>query len=98
MAPEVLLLREKRASIGIGLVFILLAVSVSATAAKHLANATEPSEPFVLMCLSLPSMVVFGALGAAKLWLGSKAQLNSPSLRKVRHLDCTLDYGGFLKV
>ena len=98
MAPEVLLLREKRASIGIGLVFILLAVSVSATAAKHLANATEPSEPFVLMCLSLPSMVVFGALGAAKLWLGSKAQLNSPSLRKVRHLNCALAYGGFLKV
>jgi divalent metal cation (Fe/Co/Zn/Cd) transporter len=79
----VLHLREKRASVGIGLVFIALAITVVATAAKHLAEATEPSEPLMLMGLSLPSVIVFGVLGVAKLWLGSTEQLDSPSMRKV---------------
>lgn len=78
-------MREKRASVGIGLVFIALAVTVVATAATHLVEATKPSEPLMLMGLSLPSVVVFGALGAAKLWLGSAEQLDSPSMRKVHH-------------
>ena len=35
-----------------------------------------------MMMLSIPSVVVFGILGVAKLWLGSKGKLNSAALRK----------------
>lgn len=74
--------REKRASIAIGVTFIFLAVAVVAVAGQHLANSEEPDDPLTLMILSIPSVIVFGVLGIGKLWLGSRAQLDSSSLRK----------------
>jgi len=62
--------REKRASIAIALTFLVLAAAVVSVAAMHLAEEEEPDDPLLLIRLSIPSVVIFGILGGAKLWLG----------------------------
>jgi len=79
---EQLAQREKRASIAIAITFVFLAVAVVSVAGVHFEAEHGPEEPFTLMMLSIPSMVVFGVLGVAKLWIGDKSNLDSPSLRK----------------
>jgi hypothetical protein len=62
--------REKRASIAIAMTFLALAIAVVSVAAVHLSEESEPDSPVVLMALSAPSILIFGALGGIKLWLG----------------------------
>jgi len=79
--PEATLeLREKRASIGIALAFVLLALTVGITSLAHIAEHNVPSNVAALVGVSAPSVVVFTALGAVKLYLGFATR--SPSLKK----------------
>lgn len=59
-------LREKRASIGIAMMFIVLAVTVGVSASIHLDEAEPPKDASSLIALSAPSVVVFLALGMLK--------------------------------
>jgi len=80
-APEAVLeSREKRASIGIAMSFIILGIVVGGVAIKNLVKQHQPSRPDVLINLAIPSIVILSALGVAKLHLGYK--IDSPSLRK----------------
>lgn len=79
--PEATLeLREKRASVGIALAFVVLAITVGATAAEHVAEKTAPTSEAALLGVSAPSVVIFLALAAIKQWLGFATK--SPSLKK----------------
>lgn len=73
-------LREKRASVGIALAFVVLAITVGGTASAHLAEHNVPSNVAALLGISAPSVVVFSTLGAIKLHLGFATR--SPSLKK----------------
>ena len=72
--------REKRASIGIGIMFIILAIVVGSVASVHLDAAEIPEEAGLLLGLSAPSVVIFLILGILKYRVGTK--LDSPSLAK----------------
>jgi divalent metal cation (Fe/Co/Zn/Cd) transporter len=79
--PEATLeLREKRASVGIAISFIVLAIVVGSVASAHLSHAERPSDVGVLVGLAAPSALAFGALGFAKWRVGVATQ--SPSLKK----------------
>ena len=73
-------LREKRASVGIALAFVVLAVTVGGTASAHISEHSVPSNVEALLGVSAPSVVVFAVLGAIKLHLGFAT--HSPSLKK----------------
>lgn len=73
-------LREKRASIGIAMAFIILAIVVGSVASTHLAHEQEPTDLNLLVAISLPSIFVFLILGILKLIMGRG--LNSASLVK----------------
>jgi len=73
-------LREKRASIGIGMMFIILAVVVGGVASAHLDASEPPEEPGLLLGLSAPSVLIFLVLGVLKYRVGKK--IDSPSLAK----------------
>lgn len=79
--PEaVLATREKRASVGIAIAFIVLAVVVGSVAISHLSHEEAPSDVGALIGLSTPSMIVFLVLGVIKLHIGQETR--SPSMRK----------------
>ena len=73
-------LREKRASIGIAIAFVALAVTVGGTASAHIAEHNVPGNVAALLGVSAPSVVVFAVLGAVKLHMGFATK--SPSLKK----------------
>ena len=73
-------LREKRASVGIAIAFVVLAVTVSGTASAHIAEHSVPGNVAALLGVSAPSVVVFAVLGVVKLHLGFAT--HSPSLKK----------------
>ena len=77
---EKLELREKRASIGIGVTFVLLAFVVGATASSHLAAHEPPANVHLLVALAAPSATIFVPLGLLKVWVGYKT--NSASMKK----------------
>lgn len=72
--------REKRASVGIAFSFLLLAVIVGGIASAHLSAEEAPDSLKLLVALSVPCVVIFGALGVLKFHMGRK--LDSPSLKK----------------
>ncbi|KAL1499472.1 hypothetical protein AB1Y20_011675 [Prymnesium parvum] len=79
--PEsILQLREKRASVGIALAFVALALVVGGTAIAHLSKEEELSHHAELIALSLPSVFIFTLLGLLKLHIGRAT--DSPSMRK----------------
>ena len=73
-------LREKRASVGIALAFVVLAFTVGGTASAHISEHSVPSNVAALLGVSAPSVVVFAVLGVIKLHLGYATR--SPSLKK----------------
>jgi hypothetical protein len=73
-------LREKRASIGIAVAFVALAITVGGTASAHIAEHSVPSNVAALLGVSAPSVVVFAMLGSVKLHMGFATK--SPSLKK----------------
>ena len=73
-------LREKRASVGIAIAFVVLAVTVGGTASAHISEHSVPGNVAALLGVSAPSVVVFTVLGAVKLHLGFAT--HSPSLKK----------------
>jgi len=77
---DVLELREKRASVGIAISFVVLAFVVGGVACGHLSQHEPPSDIGVLVGLAAPSAILFGALGVAKLRVG--AATHSASLKK----------------
>lgn len=79
-SEEELELREKRSSIGIAIAFMVLGFVVGGVASSHLAHETEPDKLTALLSLSIPSVPIFGVLGLAKLYVGTK--IDSPSLKK----------------
>ena len=72
--------REKRASIGIAVMFIILAIVVGGVASAHLDAAEPPEEAGLLLGLSAPSVIIFLILGILKYRVGTK--IDSPSLAK----------------
>lgn len=72
--------RERRADVGISLMFVVLAVIVIAEASKDLVGHDEDKDLIELIAIYSPSTVVFFGLGVAKLHIG--AAIRSPSLRK----------------
>eukprot|EP00322_Chrysochromulina_rotalis_P028669 CAMPEP_0115851422 /NCGR_PEP_ID=MMETSP0287-20121206/12475_1 /TAXON_ID=412157 /ORGANISM="Chrysochromulina rotalis, Strain UIO044" /LENGTH=321 /DNA_ID=CAMNT_0003305457 /DNA_START=32 /DNA_END=998 /DNA_ORIENTATION=- len=79
--PEATLaLREKRASVGIAIAFILLAIVVGGVAIGHMASEEAPSHVGALLGLAVPSAMAFGTLGGLKLWVG--IMTDSPAMRK----------------
>lgn len=79
-SEEALELREKRASVGIGISFVVLACVVASTAAEHLTEQSDPEYVELLIALAAPSAALFGPLGLLKLWVGFKT--NSASMKK----------------
>ena len=75
-----LAMREKRASVGIAIVFVILAITVGTAGGQHLASHGELDHIHVLLGLAVPSVLIFGALGVVKVMLGNKTK--SPSLKK----------------
>jgi len=73
-------LREKRASVGIAIAFVVLAVTVGGTASAHISEHSVPGNVAALLGVSAPSVVIFAVLGAVKLHLGFAT--HSPSLKK----------------
>lgn len=79
--PEsVLEQREKRASVGIAIAFVLLAFVVGGVAIGHLSSSEAPSHVGALLALAVPSASVFAALGGLKYHVGVKT--DSVSMRK----------------
>ncbi|KAK9820129.1 hypothetical protein WJX72_006394 [[Myrmecia] bisecta] len=72
--------REKRASVGISAVLVLVALIVGADAIAHLARQQEPSEAFAMIFVSTVTVVAFLILGVLK-WRLAK-QLGSITLKK----------------
>jgi len=72
--------KEKRASILIAMILFLLGVVVASVAIAHLAESESVTDQGLLMGISFPSFLVFGALAAVK-WRMSDI-LKSPAFRK----------------
>lgn len=72
--------REKRASVGIAIAFVVLAILVSSTAAANLAASKEVASEGLLIALAAPSFLVFLALAALKWRVGILAA--SAALKK----------------
>ena len=77
---ETLELREKRASVGIAMSFVVLALVVGGVASGHLTTHEPPSDLGLLLGLSIPSVIIFGALGCLKMWVGIATR--SASMKK----------------
>lgn len=72
--PEhVLESREKRASIGIGCSFVILAIVVGGVAARNLALAHEPDEVTTLIAFAAPSAVIFAVRAGRQPRHGARA-------------------------
>lgn len=67
---EELELRELRASVGIALSFVALAIVCTAVAVSHLKLNEPVTHVESLLALSIPSFIVFAVLGGLKLWVG----------------------------
>jgi divalent metal cation (Fe/Co/Zn/Cd) transporter len=80
VADDELEKREKRASIGIALMIILLSICVFSVAVGHLGEKHAPKSIHDLIGLSVPSFLIFSFLGFVK-WRISN-QLRSPAMRK----------------
>ena len=81
VVPEAILeLREKRASVGIAIAFVVLALVVGSVAIEHLTEESELSSIGALLALASPSVVIFFILGVLKLHIGYAT--DSPSMRK----------------
>jgi len=72
--------REKRASVGIALAFVLLAVVVGGVAIGHVSSAEAPSNIAALLALAVPSAIAFGVLGVLKFYVG--VVTDSTSMKK----------------
>ena len=74
--------REKRASVGIAAAMCVLGVVVFSVGAVHLAtrDPEEKTHSGTLLGLSIPSILIFGALGALKLHCANVVR--SPAMRK----------------
>ena len=73
--PETVLeQREKRASIGIAISFVVLAVVVGSVAISHLSAKAEPHGVGALLGLAIPSVLIFGVLGGIKMKIGFATQ------------------------
>ena len=74
--------REKRASVGIAFVMLILAVTLSVAAFDEIAQGAEEDEEYdsELLALSIPSMFVFSALAYIKFRYADL--LHSPALQK----------------
>ncbi|KAJ1463275.1 hypothetical protein M885DRAFT_584138 [Pelagophyceae sp. CCMP2097] len=73
-------LRERRADVGISIMFVVLALIVAIDAAGDLANEEEEGDVTELIVLYTPSMLLFLFLGLAKMHVGRA--IRSPALRK----------------
>ena len=80
--------REKRASIGIALLMVILAICVFSVAVEHLAEGHAPSALHQLISLSVPSLLIFLILGILKFNIAIKTQ--SPAMKK----DAVCSLGG----
>jgi len=79
--PEsVLEQREKRASVGIAVAFIILSCTVGGIAVNHLTQENGLHELGILVRLAAPSFAIFLVLGVLKMHVGIKMQ--SSSLKK----------------
>jgi len=78
--PEVLHSREKRASVGIGIMMVILAVVVLGVAVDHVVQANELEGVDILLALAVPSFFIFGILAYMKFYLAQ--HLRSPALKK----------------
>ena len=68
-------MREKRASVGIAIVFVILAITVGTAGGQHLASHGQRLDHIhVLLGLAVPSVLIFGALGVVKVMLGNKTK------------------------
>jgi len=72
--------REKRASVLIAIVLFILGVTVMSTAVTHLAEKEHGNNVGLLIGLSFPSFLVFGALATIKFRMAD--MLGSPSFKK----------------
>ena len=88
MLAEELQKREKRASIGIALLMVILAICVFSVAVEHLAEGHAPSALHQLISLSVPSLLIFLILGILKFNIAIKTQ--SPAMKK----DAVCSLGG----
>lgn len=80
LSAATLELREKRSSLGISLMLVVLGLTVGCAASTHLLHRDEIHGEAALLALSLPSFLGFGALGAAKWRIA--AAIDSPALKK----------------
>jgi hypothetical protein len=72
--------REKRASIGIAFMMVVLAVCVFSVAVEHLAEFHAPKDVHQLFALSVPSFLVFTFVGGLKWHIAIKTK--SPAMKK----------------
>ena len=77
---HLLALREKRASIGMALGFVALAMLIGSISASHLLKRRTMQDTSLLIALAIPTIVTFLILGTAKLWVAQS--VDSASLRK----------------
>ena len=66
---HLLALREKRASIGMALGFVALAMLIGSISASHLLKRRTMQNASLLIALAIPTTVTFLILGTAKLWV-----------------------------
>eukprot|EP00944_MAST-04C_sp_MAST-4C-sp1_P011346 g11346.t1 len=88
VSSEELEKREKRASIGIAILMVILAICVFAVAVEHLGEGHAPSALHQLVGLSVPSLLVFLILGGLKFNIAVKT--HSPAMKK----DAVCSLGG----
>jgi divalent metal cation (Fe/Co/Zn/Cd) transporter len=80
--------REKRASIGIAGLMVILGICVFSVAIEHLSEGHAPSALHQLISLSVPSLLIFFVLGMLKFNIAIKTQ--SPAMKK----DAVCSLGG----
>jgi hypothetical protein len=76
--------REKKASILIAVVLMILGVVVSATAISHLAENEHGSNDGLLLGLSLPSVFIFGTLTVIKFRMANMLRSRTCCCRRLR--------------
>ena len=65
-SPTALANREKRASVGIAIAFVVLGVTVGSSAISHLAEDSHTTGQVALLALSIPSIFIFLTLATLK--------------------------------
>ena len=97
VSEAMLELREKRASVGIAILFVILGIVVASASVAHLAAQHPASEIGLLIAISAPSVAIFLTLGVVKLRIGGA--LDSPAMKKDAACSlcgALLSFGSFL--